>query len=306
MIDWSGIRASMLGDSCRTDHLPKVQLPVLPAAVAEFSRKADNPHCRIDELAAIVESDTGLTFQLLRNVNASANALRHRITSPHHTIAALGIRRTRLRLITAVLQNALPVRKLKLVHLASFWNSNLELGLFAKRLARLLNAGEELAFSAGLLQDFLIPVLTNTFDDDYVQFLRQGSSEAFSLTAFEEKTFGWNHSHAAAKVMFDWGFPDDLVCCVLFHHHGLSLLGDEALGQSAAAAVALAGLMPDSFRQSPDGLQQLVQLSGVWDDFDLQSLANDVYDEYEPQALDSENYIPLKVHCEKLLETQST
>ena len=40
MIDWSGIRTSVLGDECSKDGIPKVQLPILPAAVMEFSQKA--------------------------------------------------------------------------------------------------------------------------------------------------------------------------------------------------------------------------------------------------------------------------
>lgn len=302
MIDWSGIRVSVLGDECSKDGIPNVQLPVLPAAVTEFSQRADDPECNIDELSAIIESDTGLTCQLLRNANASTNGLKHRIASPHHAIAALGIRRTKLHLITAAMQNALPPKKLKLINLASFWNANLERALFARRLARLLKTDEELAFAAGLLQDFLIPVLTNELDNDYVHFLSQADSPPKSLVDFEASTFGWDHAGAAANVMFDWGFPDDLICCVFYHHRGMSVLADEKLGQSAAAAVALAGLMPDSFRQSPDGLQQLEKLAGIWSGFDLHAVATEVFSEYEPQALESANYIPFKTHCEKMLE----
>ena len=302
MIDWSGIRASVLGDECSKDGIPPVQLPVLPAAVMEFSLKAEDPDCDINELSAIIESDTGLTCQLLRNANASTYGLKHRIVSPHHAIAALGIQRTKLHLSTPALQNALPAKKLKLINLASFWNANLERALFAKRLARLLKTDEELAFAAGLLQDFLIPVLTNELDNDYVDFLTQTDSDPKSLVDFEASIFGWDHAGAAANVMFDWGFPDDLVCCVFFHHRGLSVLADEKLGQSAAAAVALSGLMPDSFRQSPNGLQQLKKLECVWSSFDLHAVANDVYSEYAPQALESTNYIPFKTHCEKMLE----
>jgi HD-like signal output (HDOD) protein len=302
VIDWSGIRTSVLGDECSKEGIPQVQLPVLPAAVTEFSQKADDPDCDIDELSAIIESDTGLTCQLLRNANASTNGLKHRIASPHHAIAAMGIRRTKLHLITAAMQNALPAKQLKLINLASFWNANLERALFARRLARLLKTDEELAFAAGLLQDFLIPVLTNELDNDYVHFLSQADSEPKSLVDFEASTFGWDHAGAAANVMFDWGFPDDLICCVFFHHRGLSVLADEKLGQSAAAAVALAGLMPDSFQQSPNGLQQLEKLAGLWSGFDLHAVAKDVFSEYEPQALESANYIPFKTHCEKMLE----
>ena len=75
---------------------------------------------------------------------------------------ALGIRRTKLTLITVATQNALPVRQLKLLNLATFWNTNLERAIFARRIARLMRVDEELVFAASLLQDFLLPVLTRS------------------------------------------------------------------------------------------------------------------------------------------------
>lgn len=300
MIDWSATRASILGETSCKGMLPDVKLPVLPKAVSEFSQKAEAPDCCMRELAAIVEADSGLTVQLLRNVNSSANGLKHRVAKVQHAITALGVRRTKLFLVTAALQNALPVRQLKLINLAAFWNTNLERALLAKRLARLLKTDEELAFAAGLLQDFLLPILTNELDTHYVEFLKAQETSPIELIEFEKELFGWDHGEAAARVMFDWGFPDDLICCILFHHHGLTILADKELGRSPAAAVALSGLMPDVLRQCPDGMDNLARLSDIWKAFDLHATAEDMYEEYESQALESANYIPFKVHCERL------
>lgn len=290
----------MLGKTSEPNLLPDIRLPVLPQALIEFSQLADDPYCEIQKLAAIVESDTGLTCQLLRAVNASVNGLRHKISSAHHAIATLGIRRTKLQLISVALQNALPAKQLKL---ATFWNANLERAIFAKHIARLLKADEHLAFSAALLCDFLLPVLTNDSDDRYLKFLNQSKTDSVDLCSFEEQTFGWNHAETAARVMFEWGFPDDLMCCVMLHHEGLAILTDADLGQSAAAAVAVATLIPDPLRQSSNGMEQLQNLSSVWNAFDLEQFAEAVYKEYEPQARDSANCIPLRDHIRKLLDS---
>ena len=81
MIEWSEKREAMLGKTSKPNLLPDIKLPVLPQALIEFSQLADDPYCEIQKLAAIVESDTGLTCQLLRAVNASVNGLRHKISS---------------------------------------------------------------------------------------------------------------------------------------------------------------------------------------------------------------------------------
>tara|TARA_R110002072_G_scaffold233795_1_gene391367 strand:- start:41477 stop:41755 length:279 start_codon:yes stop_codon:yes gene_type:complete len=75
-------------------------------------------------LAAIVESDTGFTCQLWLSVDASNNGLKHRGALLQYRIASTGIRRTKLHLIAAALQNVLPARKLKFINLSSFWNAN--------------------------------------------------------------------------------------------------------------------------------------------------------------------------------------
>jgi HD-like signal output (HDOD) protein len=301
LIDWSEKREAMLGKTSEPNLLPDIKLPVLPQALIDFSQLADDPYCEVQKLAAIVESDTGLTCQLLRAVNASVNGLRHKISSAHHAIATLGIRRTKLQLISVALQNALPAKQLKLINLATFWNANLERAIFAKHIARLLKADEHLAFSAALLCDFLLPVLTNDRDEQYLEFLNLSKTESSDFCQFEEQTFGCNHAEAAARVMFEWGFPDDLICCVMQHHHGLAILTDADLGQSAAAAVAVASLIPDPLRQSSGGMEQLQNLSNVWNAFDLELIAEAVYEEYQPQARDSANCIPLRDHVRKLL-----
>jgi len=76
--------------------------------------------------------------------------------------------------------------------------------------------------------------------------------------------------------MLGWDFPDNLICCVLLHHHGLKLLRDKRLQKSAVAAVALSGLLPDTMDQEINGLDQLIRLDEAWPEFDLMTLAKRV------------------------------
>ncbi len=302
-MDWLHIRASLLGEKSDRQLIPDLRLPVLPKAVSEFTAIADDPECSIRDLAAIVETDSGLTCQLLRNVNASANGLTHRVSSVQQSISLLGINRTKLFLVTAALQTAFPIRQLKLVNLATFWNTNLERAHFAKMLAGLLKTDQELAFGAALLQDFLLPVLTTEHDQHYVEFVRQQESEPCDLIHFEQQVFGWDHAEVGARVMFDWKFPDELICCVLLHHQALKLLAHKELGQSPAAAVTLAGLMPDALRQSPVGLLQLMQLNDTWSTFDLMTMSEEVLEQAHDQMHYADSHIPFRDWCAQMLET---
>ncbi len=139
----------------------------------------------------------------------------------------------------------------------------------------------------------------NELYTQHLEFIRRQESGDCSLVHFEQQVFGWNHAEAGARVMFDWGFPDDLICCVLLHHHGLSILVDQDLSRSPAACVAIAGLTPDVLKQDPDGLPQLAKLSEIWRVFDVFELADQIYDEFKDQAHEALNFIPFKDRCQK-------
>lgn len=294
MVDWKRLKTEALGE--RPDPIAEVQLPILPAVMQQFCSLADDPDCSTARLAACIESDAALTAGLLRMVNSSAFGLRHRVARVQHAIAALGIRRTRLNVISIAMRNALPATQLKLVNMSEFWSANLEKSLFARHVAELLKADRDLSSGAALLQDFMLPLLTNQYESDYINYLRGGHSFA-SLEQFELSVFGWHHGEVAARAMSRWGFPDDLVCSVHFHHEGLPVMQNREFRSSAIAASALAGLLPDSLRQSPHGLTQLRQLESVWNVFHLDEIAEAIHEDFRNQTFHSPNHIPFRDHC---------
>ncbi len=301
-VNWSDIRAKQLGEHPESILPPSIELPVLPRVVMEFSRRSEHPNVGIRELAEIIETDSVLTIELLKHLNSAAAGLRGRVASAQHAIGLLGIQPTKLHLASLAVQQAMKSRKSKLINLQNFWNTNLERALFAREVAKLIGADADLAFAAGMLQDFLLPVVTNELYDEYLRFSETQDEQPVGIVEFERRQFQWDHAEAAARIMFEWGFPDDLTCCVLFHHRGLELFADEQLGRTAAAAAAVAGLMPDPLRQSPAGLEQLFRLEAIYPEFRLIEVAQRVHDEFEAHSGNAANYFSLLRRCEKSLE----
>lgn len=261
-----------------------MSLPVLPRTLTEFCRKADDPKVTHRELAGLIETDTGLCCELLRYVNCAQVGLRNKASSAQQAMALLGVRKTKLLLMSAGMKMALAARSSKLINLNNFWNANLERALFAREVARLLHADQDLAFAGGMLQDFLLPPLTNELTDDYLAFLGDQEHSPRDLAAFEKARFGWDHAFAAAHLLSAWNFPDDLTCCLIYHHRGLAVLCDATLGKTAVAAVAVAGLLPDAMKQVPKGLDQLLKLEQVWPAFNLEEIATRVHEQFEATA----------------------
>jgi len=273
----------------------------MPVAVTKFSQKVNELNASVCELGKIIEGDSGLTCELLWHVNSSALGLSQKASSATQAIGFLGIRESQLFLSTKAIQRAMRGRESKLINIRDFWNTNMERAILARVVAGLLGAETETTFTAGMLQDFLLPALTNDLFAKYLDFTKPEFDESVSLVQYEKKNLGWDHAEAAARVMFIWGFPDELICCALLHHHGLKLLADRQLGRTSAPAVAVSALMLDAMRQVPNGLAQLVHLSEKWPTFDLLKIAETVDQEFREISPGTSNPFAFQRRCEKML-----
>lgn len=299
---WTALRQAKLAHLDVSTLPPDLKLPILPQALTEFSQKASNPDANAKELATIVESDAGLTCELLRFVNSAAAGLRCKVNSVAQAIQLLGIRNSSLLLTTTAVRSAMSMRKSKLINFQLFWNTNYERALFARDLAETMHADKELAFAGAMLQDFMLPILTSELLDFYVKFSERSGRGSLSLVVYERQIWGWDHALAAGRFMQDWHFPDDLVCCVLYHHQGLDILSDPALGRTALGAVAIAGLLPDFFHQTADGLERLLKLDVAWPAFRLHDRLKRVAAQFqETQVAGSTGHITFLNRYEKKL-----
>jgi len=200
---------------------------------------------RPEDLAEIVETDTGMTCSVLRYVNSSAVGLRSQVGSVQHAISVLGIQRTSLFLITSAIENGIQPAECTLLDLELFAHVNLERGLCAREVAGQTGANVELAFTGALLRDFLLPYLINRSPAQYLKFRERALQNTLDLVQFEYAEDLCNHAQEAAHWLVGWEIPDELVCCVLMHHQGVSVAGHPELRSSSVAAVALSALLPD-------------------------------------------------------------
>jgi len=296
-IDWTKIREETLQDFTLAALPPTLELPALPHAVTQFVQKAKDPKVTVKELSAIIATDTGLTVELLRHVNSSFMGLRHKAGNVQQALTLLGQRQSKSFVITTGTKAAVRARKSRLINQGAFWNASLQKALFAQEVAGLLKADPMLAFSGALLQDYLLPVVTNELLEAYIQFVDARHEQPVDICEFERGALGWDHATAAASLAHRWHLPDDLVCCILFHHYGLRILAHPELKRSAAAAVALSALLPDQLRQHLNGLDILQKLEQKWGAFSLQDLAETVDRKQEELGLGVRNDFPLARRC---------
>ncbi len=303
-VDWKALADQELGDFALAALPPTLKLPALPHAVTLFVQKSNEPDVSLADLARIVETDSGLTLELLRYVNSAYLGLRHKAKTAQQAISLLGLRQAKMFLISTGLQAAVQAKKSKLINQSCFWNACFQKALFAREVAKLLKTADpEVAFAGALLQDFLLPVVTNELFEEYLKFVETRAEQPRLLTEFERQTFGWDHALAGACLARRWCLPDELVCCLLFHHRGLYALVDPQLKRTAVAAVALSALLPDQLRQDYKGLEQLKALEQKWPAFNLLELSEKVDELHVQLGLGVRNDFPLSRRCRPVLNS---
>lgn len=300
-INWSELCAEAIGEFRLTALPSTLKLPALPLAVTRFLEKSKEPDATVKELSQLIETDAGLTLELLRHVNSAFIGLRNKAGSVQQAISLLGIRQTKMFIVSNGMQSAVKAKQSRLIHQAGFWNACLQKALFAKEVAKMLKADAEIAFAGALLQDYLLPILTNEMDNQYVVFIQHREKFPECLADYENQTFDWNHALAGASLARKWNLPDELVGCILFHHAGLRILAHPQLGRSPVAAVALSAMLPDQLRQHTTGLNLLLKLGEKWKSFDLLELAQKVDEQHAEMDLGIKNDFPLSRRCNPTL-----
>ena len=117
----------------------------------ELSHDPDNGPA---EFAVPIESDPGLTGQVLKFVNSSYFGFSREISSVKYAITLVGIRTVKNFALWSAVFSLMPNPKCGPFDLKSLWQDSLRRALFARAAARLLGMKEaEEPFAAALLQD---------------------------------------------------------------------------------------------------------------------------------------------------------
>ncbi len=224
--------------------LANAQLPALPQSAIRLLELSQDPTNGPAEFAVPIESDPGLTGQVLRFVNSSYFGFSREISSIKLAITLVGIRTIKNFALWSAVFSLMPNPKCGPFDLKNLWQDSLRRALFARATGKLLGMKEaEEPFSAALLQDMAIPLLAKEAPGAYDKLLDARKDGAVRLSELERRIFGWTHAEAGAMIARQWNLPDEFAILIEAH---LDL--EEHLKapqkESAAIAVGLSSLLP--------------------------------------------------------------
>ena len=222
----------------------EAQLPALPhsaISLLELSQDAENGPA---EFTIPIESDPGLTSQVLRFVNSSYFGFSREISSVRLAITLVGVRTIKNFALWSAVFSLMPNPKCGPFDLKNLWQDSLRRALCARRLAKLLNIKEaEEPFAAALLQDMAVPLLAKSSPEVYTKLLESRNNGAVRLSALEKQLFGWTHAEAAGLMARHWKLPEAFAE-MIEGHQSIEEWAKQPETAAGKLVVAMSALLP--------------------------------------------------------------
>src|SRR6476659_6032745 len=152
--------------------LHTAQLPALPQSAIRLLELSQDPANGPAEFAIPIESDPGLTGQVLKFVNSSYFGFSREISSVKLAITLVGIRTIKNFALWSAVFSLMPNPKCGPFDLKGLWQDSLRRGLFARAFGKVLGMKDaEECFAGALLQDMAIPLLAKEQPAKYLKLL---------------------------------------------------------------------------------------------------------------------------------------
>lgn len=225
--------------------LAGAQLPALPQSAIRLLQLAQDPENGPAEFAVPIESDPGLTGQVLKFVNSSYFGFSREISSIKLAITLVGIRTIKNFALWSAVFSLMPNPKCGPFNLKSLWQDSLRRGLFSRSLGQLLGqANSEDLFAAALLQDMAVPLLAQELPEEYDKLFQNRRGGQTRLSDLERERFGWTHAEAASLLARRWSLPDEFAELIACHAMFEELVSEGAT--PSQVAISLSALLPSA------------------------------------------------------------
>jgi len=255
----------------REELLSKIQtyigrMPSLSTTVMKVMEVCNQPNTSPNDLNRVISLDPVLTGQVLKLINSAYYSLPNQVTTLTRAIIMLGLNTVKNLAISTAVIDAIDKEGSHCFPMDSFWTHSLCVGVTAKLLAatkKILPAGQEEYFVAGLLHDLGKVPFSNCFPEEYKQALELADLQGCSLLRAEEMIFGFDHHITGKMIAEKWQLGKNIQVCLAYHHHPEDIAqAHKDLVNTVAAANLFANIFEfgnagDRFQEIPDVVQTL-------------------------------------------------
>jgi putative nucleotidyltransferase with HDIG domain len=219
-------RAFALRELLKGDTLKQVvsnieTLPSLPKLYQEIMTELQSEDASMGRVAEIISKDVGMSAKVLQMVNSAFFALPRHIEGIGQAVNLLGLETIKSLVLSAQIFDQFESKGVSESFLEKLWDHCMGAAAFAKAIAKEEGLGRKVvddAFLAGMLHDVGKLILSMGFPEKYSEVIKYARENVLFLRDVEHEMLKTTHGAAGAYLMGLWGFGDDVVEAIAFHH----------------------------------------------------------------------------------------
>lgn len=220
-------RAMQSHHSLKSDAIRKLvagmdRLPTIPALYSELVEKLNSSDPSLEEVAAIVEKDPGLTAKLLQLVNSAFFGLSRPMASVLEAVTYLGMETIKSLMLSLNAFSRYEKMQAAGVSLTEVWQHSLRTAELARSIVQMQDLPARVAdaaFAGGLLHDVGRLVLACNRPAEYAEACQLAQREQTVFEDAEEQVFACTHADVGGYLLGLWGLPPPVVDAIACHHH---------------------------------------------------------------------------------------
>jgi len=212
------------------------QIPIKPEVLTNIQQLMSITEPDIEEVAALVSNDIGLSSAILKIINSPFYGMNRRISEIKQAVMMLGLT-TINSLVTAIaLRGAFEGEAA--ISLERFWDDATDVANAMTFLGQKVKSEipVDMLYTLGLFHDCGIALLALKYPD-YKDILIEANNSQTNSVALEEQHYQTNHAVLGFYVASSWNLPKELCQMILIHHDNQAIVAASDKQQQLALAV---------------------------------------------------------------------
>ncbi|NMG46189.1 HDOD domain-containing protein [Aromatoleum toluvorans] len=202
-----------------TTAIEGANVPPLPQVLLRLIQQVDDESSTVDNLAAIVSQDPGLTARILTAANSAAYYRKTAVGDIKSCVVLLGTRMVRSMATSLAVKRLFDAdRGSVAADLTDFWRHSLLVAETSRAVAVATGYPKpDEAYLAGLLHDVGQLLLMSALGEQYAWLLSQTGTED-KLLELERSSLSTDHGEVGTWMADQWKLDSELADAILFHH----------------------------------------------------------------------------------------
>lgn len=220
-------------------------IPSAPKIFYEIVNELESPGSSALKVAEIISQDTGMTAKLLQLVNSAFFGIPRHITTPAQAVAMLGFDIVKALVLSAHIFSAFKSVPSRNFSIEKFHDHCFLTALFAKEIVSAETGDKKIsdkAFLVGILHDIGFLIMAANMPEHVERILERHGKEGIAIHEAEMEEYNHTHAEIGAYLLGLWGFPDDILWAVNYHH---TPWDTDNGGFSLTAAIYAANVLAD-------------------------------------------------------------